>query len=284
MRVAIMSDLHLEFERGPVRGGDWSAFVERRANILWHPRIGPLLDEAVGIDLLILAGDIDVGTRAIAYANEAAEFIGAPAVYVAGNHEGYDGTPFDRLFDALRAKATVTQGRVTFLENSRAVFGDVHVLGATLWTDYAANGRENVETAMREANACLNDHVRCRLRGSKLGTSAARGLHFESRAWLRDEVEKIRANDTNAKIVIVTHHAPIIDGAAPEYRGDVLSPAFVSDLSAEIRAWRPNLWVFGHTHFDVDKMVGGTRILSRQRGYIDHEPSVLDFRPAIVEI
>lgn len=47
MPFAIMSDLHLEFERGPVRGDEWSAFVERRANILWHPRISPLLDEAV---------------------------------------------------------------------------------------------------------------------------------------------------------------------------------------------------------------------------------------------
>jgi DNA repair exonuclease SbcCD nuclease subunit len=284
VRVAIMSDLHLEFERGPVRGDEWSAFVERRANILWHPRVGPLLDEAVGVDLLILAGDIDVGTRAIAYANEAAEFIGAPAVYVAGNHEGYDGTPFDRLFDALREKATVTQGRVTFLENRRAVFGNVHVLGATLWTDYAANGRENVETAMREANACLNDHVRCRLRGSKFGPSGARGLHFASRAWLRDEVEKIRASDPEAKIVIVTHHAPIIDGAAPEYRGDILSPAFVSDLSAEIQAWRPTLWVFGHTHFNVDKLVGATRVVSAQRGYVGEAPGIENFRPAIVEI
>jgi len=70
---AIMSDLHLEIRARPVRGDEWSAFVERRANILWHPRVGPLLDEAVGVDLLILAGDIDVGTRAIAYANEAAE-------------------------------------------------------------------------------------------------------------------------------------------------------------------------------------------------------------------
>lgn len=141
-----------------------SAFVERRANVLGHPRIGPLLDDAVGVDLLLLAGDIDVGTRAIAYANEVAEFIGAPAVYVAGNHEGYDGTPFDRLFGALRAKAAETQGRVTFLENSRAAFGDVHVLGATLWTDYAANGREKVATTMEEAFSSLNDHVRCRTR------------------------------------------------------------------------------------------------------------------------
>lgn len=284
MRVAIMSDLHLEFERGPVRGDEWSAFVERRANILWHPRIGPLLDEAVGVDLLILAGDVDVGTRGIAYVDEVAEFIGAPAVYVAGNHEGYDGTPFDRLFDALREKATATQGRVTFLENSRAVFGDVHVLGATLWTDYAANGRENVETAMCEANNCLNDHVRCRLRGSKFAPASARGLHFASRAWLRDEVAKIRADEPEAKIVIVTHHAPIIDGAAPEYRGGILSPAFVSDLSAEIQAWRPALWVFGHTHFNVDKFIGSTRVVSAQRGYVGEAPGVESFRPAIVEI
>lgn len=228
---------------------------------------------------MILAGDIDVGTCAIAYAKEAAEFMGAPAVYVAGNHEGYEG-----LFDALREKATLTQGRVTFLENGRAVFGDAHVLGGTLWTDCAANGRENVETAMREANNCAKVNVRCPLRGSKLRPLGARGLHFASRAWLRGEVENILVNEPKAKIVIVTHHAPLIDGATPKYRGDILSPAFVGDLSAEIQARHPTLCVFGHTHFNIDKFIGSSRVGSAQRGYVGEAPGDHKFRPAIVKI
>jgi predicted phosphodiesterase len=105
MKIALMSDLHLEFERGPVAGTEWRAFVKKRADTLHHPRIGPIIDTAIGADLMILAGDIDVGTRGIAYADEVASYIGAPVVYVLGNHEGYHGTPFDRLYDEMRAKA-----------------------------------------------------------------------------------------------------------------------------------------------------------------------------------
>ena len=179
MKITAMSDLHLEFERGPNAGAEWSAFVQRRADALHHPRIGPMIDNVIGADLVIMAGDIDVGARGLDYADEVAQYVGAPVVYVLGNHEGYDGTPFDRLYDKIRTKAEATGGRVIFLENQATVFeceGDrVHVLGATLWTDYAANGRENVKFAMREANSSLNDHIRCRLRGSKFGPSAARG-------------------------------------------------------------------------------------------------------------
>ena len=142
---------------------------------------------------MILAGDIDIGDRSVAYADEVAQYLGAPVVYVLGNHEGYDGTPFDRLYENIRAKAAQTDGRVIFLENQTIVIesdsGRVHILGATLWTDYEANGPQNVVEAMRDANNCLNDHVRCRIRGSVFGPSAARGLHFASRAWLGGDRE-----------------------------------------------------------------------------------------------
>lgn len=288
MKIALMSDLHLEFERGPVAGKEWPAFAQRRADTLHHPRIGPIIDNAIGVDLMILAGDIDVGTRGVAYADEVAKYIGAPAVYVLGNHEGYDGTPFDRLYDELRAMAAQTEGRVVFLENQATVVecdGERgHVLGATLWTDYEANGPQYVVDAMRDANSQLYDHERCRLRGSVFGPSAARGLHFASRAWLAAEIAKIRAADPDAKIVVATHHAPILAANPSQYRGGALAPAFVSDMQNEISVWRPNLWVFGHTHHDVDETIDATRLLSHQRGYVGREPNTLTFQPAIVEI
>jgi Icc-related predicted phosphoesterase len=267
MKIAAMSDLHLEFERG---------------------RASPSIDNAIGADLVILAGDVDIGTRGFDYAAEVSDRLGAPVVYVLGNHEGYDGTPFDQLYDALREKAGETGGRVHVLENRAVrltIKGEqVYILGATLWTDYAANGPELVAFAMRQAARGLNDHVRCRLRGGPFTPSDARDLHFSSRAWLDAEVEKIRVDDPEAQIIIVTHHAPILDANPPQYRGGALAPAFVSDMRAEIEAWQPALWVFGHTHHDIDMRIGETRLLSRQRGYVGFEASALDFQPAIVEI
>ena len=72
------------------------------------------------------------------------------------------------------------------------------------------------------------------------------------------EIAKIRTAEPEAKIVIATHHAPVLDANPPQYRGGALAPAFVSDLRGELDCWRPNLWVFGHTHHNLDQMIGET--------------------------
>lgn len=80
MKIAAMSHLHLEFE---------------------HDRAGPPLCNAIGADLVILAGDIDVGALGFDYAFGVSDRLGAPVVYVLGNHEGYDGTLFDQLYQTM---------------------------------------------------------------------------------------------------------------------------------------------------------------------------------------
>ena len=78
MRLLILSDLHLE---------------------VWR-------DDAPAIDLticrpdaVILAGDIDTGSKAIAWA--ARTFGALPVLYVHGNHEGY-GHQLEQMQDAVR--------------------------------------------------------------------------------------------------------------------------------------------------------------------------------------
>lgn len=170
----------------------------------------------------------------------------------------------------MRATAAEMQGRMIVLKNGRAVFGDVHVLGATLWTDYAANVPECVEFAMRQANNCLTEHVRCRLRGSKFGPSAARGLHFTSRAWFGAEVAKIRAEDPDAKVVVATHHAPIVEANPPQYRGGALAPAFASDMRAENAEWRPE-----------DAWFSDTRITTSTK-WLPRLATSVAFRPRLI--
>jgi len=95
-----------------------------------------MIDNAIGVDLVILAGDTDVGLRGIDYAREISDYLGAPVIYVMGNHEPYDGTSIERLLSKMRTKTAKTNGRVKLLENDSAIFDDIYVLGATLWTDY----------------------------------------------------------------------------------------------------------------------------------------------------
>jgi hypothetical protein len=101
IRLGVMSDLHLEFEpeywqriERSARRGDSSVAAEAlrlRAELRQepgHPAEGPDLRgvKAIGVDLLLLAGDIHVGVHAIAYAEAAASYHNCPSCVTVGNH------------------------------------------------------------------------------------------------------------------------------------------------------------------------------------------------------
>jgi len=293
IRLAVCSDLHNEFEyptppRRPTKA--WEELKALRESTEGHPSVGPFWGGLRGaVDLIVMAGDIDVGRRGIDYADEVSTFLGVPVVIVAGNHEAY-GQDIDRLIADMREAARGTSGRVLFLENETAAFAfgnrRLHVLGTCLWTDYTLGGDrpDDVVWAMMEAGRGLNDHVHIRSRGGKFTPSDARERHETARRWIEGEIARIRAAGDGDMIMVVTHHAPIPDAIPPRYSGGKLSPAFASDLRREIAAWRPEAWLWGHTHFSMVTEVGGTRLISSQRGYIGLEPGADEYAPLIMEI
>src|SRR3984957_5632434 len=105
MRAHILSDLHLEF-----------GFVE----------IPP-----AGADVVILAGDIDLGRKGRTWARE--HFPGVPVIYVLGNHEFYRHS-LPELTKTLRRE---TEGsHIHLLEDSAVEINGYTFLGCTLWTDF----------------------------------------------------------------------------------------------------------------------------------------------------
>lgn len=288
-----MSDIHNEFEPPWRPTAKWLELDQARKKSNGHPTVGPLLDglRTENPDLVVLAGDIDLGTRAIEYAELVSEFLGVKAISVMGNHEAYHGHDLTQLVPEMRAAAEATAGQVAFLENDAKVFEiegqRLHVLGCTLWTDYRVNGTDadQVEWARKSARDALNDHRRIVKDGSVFMPEDAEAIHVESRRWLSGEIDRIRSQeeDLNARIVVVTHHAPIPE-ANGEFMGGKLCPAFASDMTAEILDWRPTAWLFGHTHINLDMIVGNTRVVAAQRGYVCQEPGAEEFVPKILEI
>lgn len=297
--LAVMSDLHVEFDRGLIAkarldGGDLSAAALRwwrhlleRGGVGGHPRLGPDLEAVRGAGLLILAGDIDYGVEAVHYAAEAAAFCGCPAVLVAGNHEFYDAEMTRTLADMRRA-AAASSGRVSLLDGDRVDFDlggrHVAVLGATLWTDYRLHGGDEarVAEAMRDAASGLNDHRVIRYGRGRFQPKDARELHRQARAWLAESLPRARAEAD--WVVVATHHAPTPAANPPRYADSRLSPAFASDLEADIAGWQPDLWISGHTHFDHDRRIGRCRLVARQRGYIGLDGVAEEFVPLVIEL
>lgn len=234
MKIQIASDLHLE----------WFG--------LKHPGFSTLAP-AADADMLILAGDIHTGTRALSAFKEWP----VPVLYVAGNHEFY-GHCYETALSHLNAEPL--PGSVCFLDKRVWIKEGVRFLGATLWTDYNLYG--NPQEARQAAARAMADHLHIEGRpGFVFSTEDALEEHRATRAWLQREL----AQPFEGKTVVITHHGCHPDGVSPRFQGHYLTPAFYSDL----RDLMPqvDLWVHGHTHDSVDLQEGRCRIVANPRGY-----------------
>jgi predicted phosphohydrolase len=277
MRIAYMSDLHLEFEPPRPSSSGWEALRRAREALPGHPNRGPLLKSLSGSDLVILAGDIDLGLKAIAYGEQVASFVGCPVIMVAGNHEYY-GHDFDRLGQKMRHAAWETQGRVIFLErDSVRLLPGGHPLvihGCTLWTDYGLNAAPEVDMAL--AQLFMNDHRRISRDFGWFSPEHAREEHRLSLDWLQAALSAAEPEGQGlepAKRLVVTHHAPL--RTKLQGHGDGAEAAYMSDLEGVIARLAPDAWLHGHTHHRHVTPIGRTIVASAPRGYPGREPGAL---------
>jgi predicted MPP superfamily phosphohydrolase len=284
IRILYMSDLHLEMERRRLSIPGWADFLRKRETIARHPPHGPLLAELGAIDLVVMAGDIHKGLRGIVYAEEVAAYLGAPVVYVAGNHEYYF-HDFATLLPSFRKVNAKRGDQVQFLENAVATFEirgrRLHVLGCTLWTDYALDG--DAPAAMQAALRRMNDHRAIYLDHTPFTPMDAARMHAESVAWLRETLAALDAAEPDSTKIIVTHHAP--DRAFLGDRQGPIAPAYASNILPMSGAPRPALWIHGHTHFRHETVVEGLPIVSAPRGYVTYDgAAALQYRPGVAEV
>jgi Icc-related predicted phosphoesterase len=242
-----------------------------------HADVAPPRPLAVApdIDTVIVAGDVCEGAeRGFALLRKIVP-MQLPIVMVMGNHEYYRHHLGSEL--AAARNAAPLYG-VHLLENDVVTLGNVRFIGCSLWTDYAVFGDTNVPRAMRAASDGLNDHRKitwAKQPWQRFRPQEALLLHRQSRAFIETALTEPLTDAT----VVVTHHAPHPGSLHPRYQNDVLSAAYVSDLTAVIEAGKPDLWVHGHVHSSFDYRVGGARIVCNPHGYGKENPG---FNPALV--
>lgn len=61
----------------------------------------------------------------------------------------------------------------------------------------------------------------------------------------------------------------------------MLNSAFASEYGDLIADSRIDAWIYGHSHTNIDTVIGGTRIISNQMGYVFEDEHVVNgFDPA----
>jgi DNA repair exonuclease SbcCD nuclease subunit len=260
MKLQLLSDLHREFDRA--------------TRVADAPRFEAIPDTAA--DVILLAGDIDIGLTGLRWAIGEAERLRRPILYVFGNHEYY-GQAMPSLLQKGRALMAGTG--VHLLERDVVILNGVRFLGCTLWTDFALFG--DAPRAMRAASAAMTDFRRVRVSPAyrRLQPRDLLAEHHASIAWLRARLTEPSAPPT----VILTHHAPSARSVPEAYRDDALSPAYASDLEA-LMGPPVIAWVHGHVHTPMDNWVKGTRVLCNPRGYYPDDLAVGFDASRILEI
>jgi len=232
VKLLIYSDLHLEFSNMDV--------------------------PVSGYDAVVLAGDIDLGSKGAKWAKTV--FPNIPVIYVCGNHEYYHGA-IESVHQKIRQE--IQGSSVHFCENQSTVIDEIRFIGATLWTDLGING--NPQQAFQLVEAYMNDYRQITYQGRLLSAEDTWGFHQASRHYIRRQSGNEK--ESSQKTVIVTHHAPSKSSLKFERVHPFLSPAYASAMDDMIAQSGAKLWIHGHTHESVDYYVGNTRVVSNPRGY-----------------
>jgi predicted phosphohydrolase len=234
MKLYVLSDVHLE-------SGDFEV-----------PR--------VDADAVIIAGDLHVGVRGLAWAAERLPDV--PILYVLGNHEYYHES-IGELGNQMRATAAEVDDRIKVLDRTEFELNGVVFLGATLWTDFGLAG-DRIE-GMAQAWEALTDFwvIRTGLDRRRLEPEDVLSIHNRDLQWL----EQSLAKHVGARVVVVTHHPPSASSVPAPALLHPWSSVYASRLDHVVESSGANLWVHGHIHAPVDYMIGRTRVLSNPRGY-----------------
>lgn len=92
-------------------------------------------------------------------------------------------------------------------------------------------------------------------------------------------------SESNAeRIVVATHHVPSFALMAEEFKNSSINGAFTVELAGMIAESRINCWIYGHSHRNIDKMIGSTRCVSNQLGYVFQNEHNTFRRDAVTEI
>ena len=278
MKIAVCSDLHLEF-------GDIN------------------LKNADNADVLVLSGDICVA-KELPYSDSrkgetfrnffdrcAKEF--PQVVYVMGNHEHYHGD--------FQTSTTIIQEAVKgfdnfhFLDKESVDIDGVTFIGGTLWTDMNKEDpltMGGIRGMMNDFNIIENSKTLSYFRtqdGFEMNTRPAKFMPIDAVEDHKLMVELIKntiAANPTGKYVVVGHHSPSKLSTKPQYEKDVImNGGYSSDLS-ELILDHPQikLWTHGHTHHKFDYVIGETRIVCNPRGYHMYEESADNFKLETYEI
>lgn len=310
MKIALCSDLHLEFEDIDLKNTE-------------------------GAEVLILSGDIIVAAdfdewnevqaetgfsrnRSVRYHKFfqrcAREF--PHVVYVAGNHEHYHGD-FAWTLNELKHKLEYLEN-IHVLDKEVFQLRDYKFVGSTLWTNM--NNEDpltlfHIKSMMNDFRCVKNSNRTVSFRTEVLKDKPT-GMSDEEFLMLptserfksvfkqkpasfcpEDAVEEFKKSFEYIKfvvsevkneevVIVVGHHTPSLQSCAEHYKHDqTMNGGYHNNLDDYIEN-HPEiaLWTHGHTHENMDYNIGMTRVVCNPRGYAGWDSTAATFKLKFIDV
>jgi Icc-related predicted phosphoesterase len=207
-------------------------------------------------DIIVLAGDIGsfYHPESILECLRIAARKFKHVLYVPGNHEYYyplnSNVPKANMNDLLfrfkkKVSADEELNNVEILDRRIVRINGVMFAGTTLWTD---------PRPLKD----IPDFVRLDIDIRKYES-----LHTRDVRWLDRVASSL---NTDEPLVVVTHHAPLKSCLKESHFIKRYSSLYTTNLERTRIFKKAKVWVFGHTHNNMDVVVGTTRVVSNQVG------------------
>lgn len=246
MKIQYASDLHLE--------------LSDNSRLFSHGI--PL--QAAG-DILVLAGDcmyLNKDTICKKFWQWASENF-QRVLIVPGNHEFYKYGDVAMNGDSWHRHILPN---VSYNQNEVVNIGNTDFILSTLWSYIAGQQENNIFYGM-------NDFRQIRYNESQFTTDDVIEEHLKAVSFIKKSVAE---SDAEHKVV-VTHHLPTFKVVAPRHKDSPISSAFATELKAYIESSGIDFWIYGHSHTNIDTMIGNTQIVCNQFGYVSHEEHLQGF-------
>ena len=239
MIIQYASDLHLEFQ------------LNRR--FVFNNGIKP---EG---DCLILAGDI-ANLFKLDYYSDFWDWCSENydlTVMVPGNHDYYG--CWGSREELTKAFKREIRPNVFCCNNTVVRLSNVDIICSTLWSEIKP------EYAFAVAKGLL-DFRAISIGNSSMTVDDYQRIHQECLRFIQKAVTSSSAE----QIVVVTHHLPSYAVLGEVFKDSALNSGFVTELGNWIADSPINFWIYGHSHVSIEQIIGNTRLLSNQLGYVGY--------------
>ncbi|KAJ5078574.1 ser/thr protein phosphatase superfamily [Anaeramoeba ignava] len=247
-------------------------------------------------DIICIAGDIESVTTEKTlktfdefFAKISTQF--KHIFFVCGNHEFYNDpkedpkkyVTIDETYEIVTETLKKYQN-VHFLRNQVYVLNGIRFVGATLWSYIFEEKRDLISQCFSNFKLIyyFDEEKKKKL---PMTPSHSSSIHAKELEWIKSQA--IEAKKENQKCVVLTHYGPSFSLVPSDSEQSVNSPigsSFVSDLDyifSDPSFDAICLWVYGHTHFSRNMIIGNARVVSNQYGY-PQEYEITNFKNKVI--